>query len=206
MRSLRCWLLSGCGGRVLLCSARFSWRAQAPEHWLRSCGTEAESLRWHVAPSPMRDQTCVLCIGRQVLYHWATREALKKFFYIVVKYMKYEIYHLNHFLILIILFVCFWLCWVLVAVQVFSSCGERGLLCSCGSRLLIAVASLVWSTGSRWAGFRSSGSWALAHRLSSCGTWLPRGLNDKESPHQCRSRKRCRFDPWVENIPWRKKW
>ena len=63
--------------------------------------------------------------------------------------MKYEIYHLNHFLILIILFVCFWLCWVLVAVQVFSSCGERGLLCSCGSRLLIAVASLVRSTGSR---------------------------------------------------------
>ena len=56
--------------------------------------------------------------------------------------MKYEIYHLNHFLILIFI-VYFWLCWVFVAAQVFSSCGERGLLCSCGSRLLIAVASLV---------------------------------------------------------------
>ena len=56
--------------------------------------------------------------------------------------MKYEIYHLNHFLILIFI-VYFWLCWVFVAAQVFSSCGKRGLLSSCGSRLLIAVASLV---------------------------------------------------------------
>ena len=23
---------------------------------------------------------------------------------------------------------------------------------------------------------------------------------------QCRSYRRCRFDPWVKNIPWRKKW
>ena len=30
---------------------------------------------------------------------------------------------------------------------------------------------LLWSTGSRHAGFSSCGSWALEHRLSSCGTW-----------------------------------
>ena len=32
---------------------------------------------WHVGLSCIRDQTHVLCIGRQVLYHWSTREAPK---------------------------------------------------------------------------------------------------------------------------------
>ena len=53
--------------------------------------------------------------------------------------------------------------------QTFSSCGERGLLFLAGRRLLITVASLLWSTGSRRTGFSSRGRWALEHRLSSCG-------------------------------------
>jgi len=28
----------------------------------------------------------------------------------------------------------------------------------------------------------------------------------KEPACQCRRRKRCRFDPWVRKIPWRRKW
>ena len=32
---------------------------------------------------------------------------------------------------------------------------------------------------------------------------LPKCLNGKESICQCR---RCRFDPWVKKIPWRRKW
>ena len=32
---------------------------------------------------------------------------------------------------------------------------------------------------------------------------LPRGLSGKESACQCR---KCRFDPWMEKIPWRRKW
>jgi len=28
-------------------------------------------------------------------------------------------------------------------------------------------------------------------------------FSDKESTYQCR---RCRFDPWVGNITWRRKW
>ena len=32
---------------------------------------------WPVGSSWARDQTCVFCIGRQVLYHWATKEALR---------------------------------------------------------------------------------------------------------------------------------
>ena len=35
---------------------------------------------------------------------------------------------------------------------------------------------------------------------------LPRWLRGKESPCQCRRRKRCAFDPWIRKIPWRKKW
>ena len=43
-------------------------------------------------------------------------------------------------------------------VRAFSSCGERGLLFVAVRGLLIAVASLVRSTGSRHAGFRSCGT------------------------------------------------
>ena len=41
---------------------------------------QARILEWAAIsfsrePSPPRDQTCVSCIGRWILYHWATREA-----------------------------------------------------------------------------------------------------------------------------------
>ena len=35
---------------------------------------------------------------------------------------------------------------------------------------------------------------------------LPRWLCGKESACQCRSHRRCGFDPWVGKIPWRRKW
>ena len=35
---------------------------------------------------------------------------------------------------------------------------------------------------------------------------LPRWRSGKESACQCRRPKKCRFDPWVRKIPWRKKW
>jgi len=35
---------------------------------------------------------------------------------------------------------------------------------------------------------------------------LPRWLNGKEAPYQCRRHKRYRFNPWVGKIPWRRKW
>ena len=37
-------------------------------------------------------------------------------------------------------------------------------------------------------------------------TGLPGGASGKESACQCRRCKRCRFDPWVRKIPWRKQW
>ena len=35
---------------------------------------------------------------------------------------------------------------------------------------------------------------------------LPRWLSGKEPACQCRSCRRCGFDPWVRKIPWRRKW
>ena len=35
---------------------------------------------------------------------------------------------------------------------------------------------------------------------------FPSGASGKESACQCRTRKRHGFDPWVEKIPWRRKW
>ena len=63
------------------------------------------------------------------------------------------------------LFFFFWLRWVFVVARgLFSSCGEQGLLF-----VAVRVLLLLWSTGSRRAGFSSCGSRALERRLSSCG-------------------------------------
>ena len=52
-----------------------------------------------------------------------------------------------------------------------SSCSEWGLLSSCGVQaFLMAASPLVAEQGSGHEGFGSRGSWALEHRLSSCGS------------------------------------
>ena len=48
---------------------------------------------------------------------------------------------------LLFLLIFFWLHWVFIAVQAFSSCGERGLLFVVVRGLLIVVASLVAERG-----------------------------------------------------------
>ena len=57
-------------------------------------------------------------------------------------------------------FIYFWLCWVFVAVQAFSGCGEQGLLSSCGVQ------------ASYCGGFSHSRAWAPGHGLCSCGSWV----------------------------------
>ena len=42
--------------------------------------------------------------------------------------------------------------------------------------------------------------------LISAYSGLPRWNSSKESPCQCRGRKRHGFDPWVRKIPWKRKW
>ena len=57
------------------------------------------------------------------------------------------------------IYVYFWLRWVFVAARgLFSNCGERGLLFVVVLGLLIGWLLLLWSTGSRHAGFSSCGT------------------------------------------------
>ena len=35
---------------------------------------------------------------------------------------------------------------------------------------------------------------------------FPGGISGKEPASQCRRHKRCRFNPWVRKIPWRRQW
>ena len=70
-------LLSGSGVRASRCSG-FSCGA-----WVLRCVGSQHTQLWHtgmVAPqcvgsSLIRDWTCIPCIGKQILYHWAPREA-----------------------------------------------------------------------------------------------------------------------------------
>ena len=43
-------------------------------------------------------------------------------------------------------------------------------------------------------------------RSTAVNQGLPRGLSGKESACQCKKLKRCRLDPWVGKISWRRKW
>ena len=52
-----------------------SCSSRALEHRLSKCGTWLVAPR-HVGSSQTRNQTRVPCIGRQILYHWASRKAL----------------------------------------------------------------------------------------------------------------------------------
>ena len=58
----------------------------------------------------------------------------------------------------------------------------------------------------RWPGIEPTPS-ALEDRVLTSGPLgIPGGACGKESASQCRSRGRCRFDPWVGKIPLRRKW
>ena len=64
----------------------------------------------------------------------------------------------------------FWLCWVFVAVQVFSCCGEQGVLSGCsGSSCSRAQALGAWPSVVAAHGLSGCGSWTLELRLSSGG-------------------------------------
>ena len=68
-------------------------------------------------------------------------------------------------------FIYFWLCWVFVAACGLSLVAASGGYSSLRCRgFLLWWLLLLWSTGSRHAGFSSCGSRALERRLSSCGT------------------------------------
>ena len=49
--------------------------------------------------------------------------------------------------------------------------------------------------------------WHVINCICICETQgFPGGATGKETTCQCKRHKRCRFDPWVRQIPWRRAW
>ena len=105
-----------------------------------------------------------------------------------------------------------WLHWVLVV-----ACGILNLHCSRQDLCLwhgdssfltseqtqspaLGEQSLCHGSPGKWQKFQN---WRIFLRFTSSFYRLPRWLSGRESTCQCR---RCRFDPWVGKIPWRRKW
>ena len=61
---------------------------------LCSTGSTAAAAQQHVGSSQIGDQTCVSCVGREILYHWATRGALHKGFLIFSNLLSRLLFHL----------------------------------------------------------------------------------------------------------------
>ena len=90
--AVECWgcpLVAGfscCTAQALGREGFNSYGVWAQELQLPGSGAQAQQLCTslvalrHVGASWLRDWTCVSCTGRQILYHWATREALDVLF------------------------------------------------------------------------------------------------------------------------------
>ena len=72
------WSMGSRGSGFSSCSS------QALEHRLNTCGLQALLLHSNVGSSWIKDRSHVSCISRQILYHWATREALLLGFWRIV--------------------------------------------------------------------------------------------------------------------------
>ena len=55
---------------------------------------------------------------------------------------------------------------------------------------------------------KSGGLWeqGTSKQLAAVKPGLPRWHSGEESACQCRTYRRCRFNPWVKKIPWNRKW
>ena len=76
-------LLSRCGAQASHCSS-FSWAARAQS--LQHTGLVAP---WHVGSSWIRDGTCVSCMGKQILYHWAISKVPGGYFWVLLYTMLF---------------------------------------------------------------------------------------------------------------------
>jgi len=82
-QSSHCGGFSCCRAPTLGGMGFSNWGSQALEHRLTSVaqGLRGLGAPWHVGSSKIKDhQTRVSCIGRQILYHWAIREAPRQRF------------------------------------------------------------------------------------------------------------------------------
>ena len=74
---------SCCGVQDLRHSVFSSCSTWAQELWLTGSRAQTQYLwhtglviLWHVGSFWIRDQSCISCIGRRILYHWTIREVL----------------------------------------------------------------------------------------------------------------------------------
>ena len=68
-------LVSSCGARASYCGGFSCCRALALCTWASELWCMDLVALWHAGSSWTRDQTRVLCFGRQILNNWTTREA-----------------------------------------------------------------------------------------------------------------------------------
>ena len=88
-----CGGFSCCGSWALGQAGFSSCGVWAQQLWLPGCRAQAQKL-WctglvapqHLGSSWIGDQTCVSCISRRILHHWATREAPWSVFELIFKY------------------------------------------------------------------------------------------------------------------------
>ena len=128
-------------------SCFFFWSSCSGGSAVMSKGTEASCENYLSVPSWKQ------IIQSESSHHMAPTLA-------IISFLKKDVY---------------WLCWAFVVHRLFSSCGEQGPLFVAVCGLLIVVISLVVCTGCRSEGFSRCSSWALQHRLNSCGAraYLP---------------------------------
>ena len=108
--------LSGCSARASHCCGFSCCRAQAVGHVaFNSCSMWAHDMRlsvstapaqelrhtglvavWCVGSSQTWDRTHVSCIGRQILYHWASRKALNHGCFVALDIILYVCPSINH--------------------------------------------------------------------------------------------------------------
>ena len=92
-------LLSSCSVRASHGDGFSSCGAWVLEHRLNSCGLVAPR---HVESSQIRNRSHVSCIGRWILYHWATREAPILHFSFFQKHANSTFYTVRYSLLLFI--------------------------------------------------------------------------------------------------------
>ena len=137
--------------------------------------------------SQTRARTHVPCIGRWILNHCATREALRWLFSDTENWVVFYFLKRLEFIYLLIYF---WLCWVFVSVQGLSLVvASRGHSSSRCAGLSLSQPLLLRSTGSR-----CTGSVVVAHGPScsvACGIFPDQGSNPGPLHWQADSQPLC---------------
>ena len=99
--------------------------------------------------------------------------------------------------------------WFLIKINFFHSCGIYGLVCVCVCVCVCVYTPIIKPSNQTWKVYNCQATiWQYCHIFykGHYKPWLPWCLSGGEPACQCRRRRRYRFDPWVRNLPWQRKW